>query len=86
MTGSHPQWVCGDSLHSSLSTLLQGLDDRIVKAMLSIYADDVVLVKPQEEDLRCVKLILDCFGAASGLVANMQKSCAIPIICGSSIA
>jgi hypothetical protein len=65
---------------------LQGLDDRIVKARLSIYADDVVLlVKPQEEDLRCVK-ILDCFGEASGLVANMQKSCAILISCGSPIA
>jgi hypothetical protein len=26
-------------------------------------------------------LILDCFGEASGLVANMNKSCAIPICC-----
>lgn len=65
---------------------MQGLDDGIVKARLSIYADDVVLVKPQEEDLRCVKLILDCFGEASGLVANMQKSCVIPVSCGSPTA
>jgi hypothetical protein len=66
--------------------LFQGLDGGIVKARLSIYPDDVVLlVKPQEEDLRCVKLILYCFGEASGLVANMQKSCAIPISCGTQL-
>jgi hypothetical protein len=25
------------------------------------------------EDLNCVEVSLDCFGAASGLIANMQK-------------
>ena len=73
--------------HTEDRGLLQGLDGGIVKARLSIYVDDVVLlVKPQDKDLRCVKLILDCFGEASGLVANMQKSCAIPICCGTPVA
>ena len=73
--------------HAEDRGLFQGLDGGIVKARLSIYADDVVLlVKPHEEDLRCVKLILDCFGEASGLVTNMQNSCAIPISCRTPIA
>jgi hypothetical protein len=42
--------------------LLQGLEEAKVRNRLSIYADDVVLfVRPIEEDLRCVRLILDCF-------------------------
>jgi hypothetical protein len=62
--------------------LLSSLESAIVKSRLSLYADDVVLfVKPREEELNCVKLILDCFGEASGLVANLHKSCAIPIRC-----
>jgi hypothetical protein len=62
--------------------LLQSLEGANVRNRLSIYADDVVLfVKPLEEDLNCVKMILDCFGSASGLISNMHKSCAIPIRC-----
>jgi hypothetical protein len=62
--------------------LLQSLEEANVRNRISIYADDVVLfVRPIEADLRCVRLILDCFGAASGLFSNMQKSCAIPISC-----
>jgi hypothetical protein len=41
----------------------------------------VLFVKPIVEDLNCVKVILDCFGSASGLVCNMNKRCAIPIKC-----
>lgn len=41
----------------------------------------VLFIKPQDLELRCTKVILDCFGEASGLVANMQKSCFIPIAC-----
>jgi hypothetical protein len=59
--------------------LLSSLEGANVKTRLSLYADDVVLfIKPREE-LNCVKLILDCFGEASGLVTNLHKSCAIPI-------
>jgi hypothetical protein len=65
--------------------LLHDLDDANVRCRLSIYADDVVLfVRPLEEDLKCVRLILDCFGAASGLESNMHKSCVIPIGCDGS--
>jgi len=41
----------------------------------------VLFIKPEEEDLSCTKVILDCFGEASGLKVNMQKSLAIPIRC-----
>jgi hypothetical protein len=62
--------------------LLSSLEGAIMKSRLSLYADDVVLfVKPREDELNCVKLILDCFGEASGLVTNLHKSCAIPIRC-----
>jgi hypothetical protein len=45
-------------------------------------ADDVVLfVKPIEEDLNCVRLVLNCFGSASDLVTNMHKTYAISISC-----
>jgi hypothetical protein len=51
-----------------------------------MYADDVVLfVKPLDDDLVCTKLILDCFGEASGLFANMNKSCATPICCAAPV-
>jgi hypothetical protein len=33
------------------------------------------------EHLNCVRLILDCFGEATGLVTNLRKSFAIPIRC-----
>lgn len=62
--------------------MLQSLDNDRIKSRISVYADDVVLfIKPQDLELRCTKVILDCFGEASGLVANMQKSCFIPIAC-----
>ena len=62
--------------------LLSSLEGAIVKTRLSLYTDDVVLfVKPREEELNCVKLILDCFGEALDLVTNLHKSCAIPIRC-----
>jgi hypothetical protein len=62
--------------------LLHSLEGAGVRNRLSIYADDVVLfVKPIEEYLNCVRLVLNCFGSASGLVTNMNKSYAIPIRC-----
>jgi hypothetical protein len=62
--------------------LLQSLGGAGVQSRLSIYVDDVVLfIKPIEEDLNCARMILNCFGSASGLVTNLQKSCAIPIRC-----
>jgi hypothetical protein len=68
--------------HAESRGLLHSLGAANVRSRLSMYADDVVLfVKPLDDDLVCTKLILDCFGEASGLVANMNKSCAIPICC-----
>jgi hypothetical protein len=63
--------------------LLHSLEGAGVRNRLSIYADDVVLfVKPIEDDLKCVGvMLLNCFGSASGLVTNMNKSYAIPIRC-----
>lgn len=62
--------------------LLQSLQGENVRNRLSSYVDDVVLfIQPFEEDLNCVKMILDCFGSVSGWVSNMHKSCAIPIRC-----
>jgi hypothetical protein len=62
--------------------LLQSLGGADVRSRVSIYADDVVLfIKPIEADLNCAKMILNCFGSASGLVTNMLKSSAIPIRC-----
>jgi hypothetical protein len=67
-------------MRAEVRGLLQSLQGANVRSRLSIYADDVILfIKPVEEDLNCVKMILDCFGSTSGLVCNMHKSCAIPI-------
>jgi hypothetical protein len=62
--------------------LLHSLEGANIRSGLSIYADDVVLfVQPFEEDFQCVKTFLDCFGSATGLVSNLQKSFVIPIRC-----
>jgi hypothetical protein len=54
---------------------LASLEGANVKTRLSLYADDVVLfIKPREEELNCVKLILDCFGEASRSVTNLHKN------------
>jgi hypothetical protein len=66
--------------------LLHNLQGANVRNRISIYADDVVLfIQPMVEELNCVKMILDCFGSASGLVCNMNKSCAIPIRCSEQV-
>ena len=53
---------------------------------LSLYADDVALfIRPTEEDLQLTKDLLRCFGEASGLQTNLQKSCVIPIQCDEGV-
>jgi hypothetical protein len=55
--------------------LLHRLEGANIRNRLSIYADDVVLfVQPFEEDLHCVKTILDCFGSASSCCSS-RTSC-----------
>lgn len=43
--------------------------------------DPVFIIWLHFEDLNCVRLILDCFGAATGLITNLRKSFVIPIRC-----
>jgi hypothetical protein len=72
--------------HAESRGLLHSLGATNVRSRLSMYADDVVLfVKPLDDDLVCTKLILDCFGETSGMFANMNKSCAIPICCAAPV-
>lgn len=49
---------------------------------VSLYADDfIMLVIPEEHDLLVVKTLLERFGEATGLFANLDKSVATPIHC-----
>ena len=65
---------------------LHALDSSNVKNRISIDVDDVVLfIKPEVEYLSCTMTILDCFGEASELRVNMQKSSAIPISCNADV-
>jgi hypothetical protein len=56
------------------------LANRAADKRLSLNADDVALfIRPAQEELQITKEILDCFGKASDLQTNIQKSCVIPI-------
>jgi hypothetical protein len=64
----------------------QGLLAPFVNARLpqraSIYADDLILfVAPRNSDLSALRTVLQVFGQASGLFANLDKSVATPIHC-----
>jgi hypothetical protein len=62
--------------------LLHPLAGRNINQRVSMFADDVaVFVKPVSGDLVVVREILRCFGAASGLHTNLQKSFSYPIQC-----
>jgi hypothetical protein len=53
-----------------------------IKHRILLYVDDVVIfVSPIETDLILVKVILDLFFRATGLVENFVKSQAFPIRC-----
>jgi hypothetical protein len=52
----------------------------------SIYADDVVtFLRPRVEDLRVFSVIIDNFGAASGLRTNLRKCSAHLIRCPAKV-
>jgi hypothetical protein len=52
------------------------------KNRISLYADDVVIfAEPDQYDLASIRSLLECFGEASGLVTNFQKSSVILIFC-----
>jgi hypothetical protein len=61
---------------------LLSLGDMTLPFRVSLYGDDVILfVVPRIEELLAVKVVLDLFGQASGLFANLDKSVATPIGC-----
>jgi len=54
----------------------------VVGSRVSLYADDLVIfLAPSEQDLWTVRTVLQIFGSASGLFANLEKSKATPIHC-----
>jgi hypothetical protein len=62
--------------------LLSPLGNAGVTQRASIYADDLILfVAPLHGDLSALRSVLQIFGQASGLFANMDKSVATPIHC-----
>ncbi|WVZ96858.1 hypothetical protein U9M48_042441 [Paspalum notatum var. saurae] len=60
---------------------LHPLDSHNTRPRVSLYADVALFIRPFEEDFKCTIDILECFGAASGLETNLQKSCVIPTSC-----
>ncbi|KAM0920400.1 hypothetical protein ACQ4PT_007548 [Festuca glaucescens] len=53
-----------------------------IKHRVSLYADDVVVfAKPEVAEVAAVRGIMECFGGASGLCVNFNKSAAAPIRC-----
>jgi hypothetical protein len=67
---------------AALEGLLQPLSSRSVQHRISLYADDMLLfLRPVAAELNMVIRILDLFGEATGLKANVQKSTVAPIHC-----
>jgi hypothetical protein len=61
---------------------LSNLGDLGLRHRVSLYADDVVIfARSDPAELAAVWRILDCFGAASGMLVNYRKSSAAPIQC-----
>jgi hypothetical protein len=59
--------------------LLQGLGVANIRSRLSLYADDVVFfIKPHLEDLRCAKMILECFGGSEWVDDQYAKELCHP--------
>lgn len=60
--------------------LLTGLGNVGIQQRASLYADDLILfVVPNETDLVLIRSILQIFGLAFGLFANLDKSVATPL-------
>ena len=54
------------------------------KLRLTLYADDAaIFLNPTKEDVQETMHILSCFGTASGLLTNINKSAVYPICCDS---
>lgn len=62
--------------------LLQPIGTDPIKLRTSLFADDAALfLRPSEQDMINLQQILQCFGEATGLFTNMQKSELYPINC-----
>jgi hypothetical protein len=62
--------------------LLNPIGAASIKFQTSLYADDAALfVRPTVTDVNSVKQLLNAFGDATGLKANLQKSQIFPIRC-----
>jgi hypothetical protein len=62
--------------------LLAQLGSAVVQQRVGLYTDDLILfVMPNENDLPVLRSILQVFGLASGLFANLNKSVVTPMHC-----
>lgn len=62
--------------------LFASLPGNTIRHRASLYADDLVIfLLPLSEDFWCLRVILDCFTGASGLVTNIDKCLASSIRC-----
>jgi hypothetical protein len=61
---------------------LSKIENRAATARMSMYADDVGLfINPIKQEVKALSDMLSDFGAASGLLANVNKSAVYPIQC-----
>jgi hypothetical protein len=78
------------STHSNTScgwlpqrNILKTIHARTAHFRISFYADDAgIFANPDQDELGALSSILTCFGQASGLSTNMNKSKVFPIRCG----
>ena len=61
--------------------MLQPLSRRALQHRISLYAEDVLFLRPSASDIEITLDILQLFGVASGLTTNLQKSSVLPIRC-----
>jgi hypothetical protein len=66
--------------------LLQPIGADPIKLRTSLYANDAALfLRPSQHDMTNLQHILQCFGEATGLFTNMQKSEMYPINCDETV-
>jgi hypothetical protein len=76
-----------DPLHQLLQLamdqgLLSKLNGRMVRFIVSMYADDAdIFLKPTVHDVNNLKSLLLNFGSVTGLQTNLQKTSVTPISC-----
>lgn len=62
--------------------LLKPTQSRSTRIRISLYADDTaIFTNPSSSDLQTLRTILNAFGEASDLKANLDKTMVYPILC-----